>query len=1465
MAVSVISVSERSAVINVIPEQPQVNIVSGFAFGGSSDVTGANVGAGAGVFKQKVGGVLQFKSLLQGTNINITTGEDTLTISSVTPTLESILAAGNDANGLVITNLGAPIAPTDAVRLQDLPTGLPPSGIAGGDLDGTYPNPSLAPVAGLTAGTYGDAANYPIFTVDSKGRVINASELPLPSGIVPSGPAGGDLTGTYPNPTIANNAVQYTKIQQVTGNRLLGRVGADGIVQEISLGAGLTFSGTELNIAVPTEINWLIGGNAVTAAENFGTTSNFDLPIIVNNIERARFKTTGIVQLLSTTQDDALERLMVQDTNGNIYWRDVSSLPNSLDTWDYNGNSVIAEKSIGTVDNFDFPIITNNIERVRISTDGTVGIGLDPASTNRLDILGISGGNIIRLRDNSNTTDRFKVSDAGVITMTQPAQDNTNTRVLTVDASTGVIEYRDAATLGGSSLTDGDKGDITVSGGGTVWSIDNGVVTYAKIQNITSQRILGRYAGTDGSAQEITVGSGLNLDTATGVLSAPGVTAEFIEDTIGAILTDTATIDFTYNDSTPSITASVVDNSISNIKLRQGAAMSVIGVTGNATANVADIAASSDFTLLRRAGTNLDFGTIDLNYLGLAATPGSVLYVDSVGNVAEDNSVFFYDDTNKVVGIGTNTPDTLAKLHVLGDGVGYITKFTGSTGASLIMTNDGRLEYISHQAINNATFSIENRPGGVGTQSMLFRMFNYDPTGKYTGTGPVMVLGLNASGIALVSAASGTVTHAGTTLAFLNQSTPSGQAQFVFNPAQNTINGRTIDILGGVTGVSTGSTYAASLRVAPTLNYTGGTNTFRGIYYNPTLTATTGLTHIALETTAGQIRFGGITQDDTKTRILAIDSTTNQLFWRASSSIGSGGGSTSLTATHVGYGSGTNTVTGEAAFTYDDTNNKLTIDRIGYTALSSEPVSAITNGELYYDSTELDHRARINSHWVNLTRPKSIDIDNTDSPYTIQESLRNQLVFVDTTAGDVTIDLSVDMTVGWTQTYVNIGTGSIIFDPGINILNSLSDTCSTQYGWVTVTYKGSNTYYAAGALGSSNGIPDGDKGDITTTGGGTTWTIDNNVVTLGKLQDIATSSFMGRITASTGDPEVLTGTQATTLLDVFTSGLKGLAPASGGGTTNFLRADGTWAAPSGGGVSDGDKGDITVSGSGATWTIDNSVISYAKLQNAAGGTRIIGRAAASSGVHAEIVATADGQVLRRSGGTLGFGSLDLTDTDTVGTSILGVANGGTGSSSFGTNQIPYSNGTILTSESAFTYDTSTNTLTSDAAVHSSVSSNTLILGRSTAETSTSYAIQAQGTQTDIDIQILPKGNGDFNVIGTNWSSGIKMDDASGSVRIYQYGTNVANAKIHLIGKGGDTTTTNGGDVHVTGGNASNITGNGNGGSIIVESGNGNGTGIDGNITINAQSGFIILQGLPTSATGLPSGAIWNNSGVLNIV
>lgn len=125
--------------------------------------------------------------------------------------------------------------------------------------------------------------------------------------------------------------------------------------------------------------------------------------------------------------------------------------------------------------------------------------------------------------------------------------------------------------------------------------------------------------------------------------------------------------------------------------------------------------------------------------------------------------------------------------------------------------------------------------------------------------------------------------------------------------------------------------------------------------------------------------------------------------------------------------------------------------------------------------------------------------------------------------------------------------------------------------------------------GGGGGVTDGDKGDITVSGTGTVWTLDNDTVTNAKLANVATATLKGRVTGGTGDPEDLTGTQATTLLDAFTSGLKGLAPASGGGTVNFLRADGSWAAPA------------SLAGT-ATVTVPNSRVEWEETVTATGVT-----------------------------------------------------------------------------------------------------------------------------------------------------------------------------------------------------------------------------------------------------------------------
>ena len=68
----------------------------------------------------------------------------------------------------------------------------------------------------------------------------------------------------------------------------------------------------------------------------------------------------------------------------------------------------------------------------------------------------------------------------------------------------------------------------------------------------------------------------------------------------------------------------------------------------------------------------------------------------------------------------------------------------------------------------------------------------------------------------------------------------------------------------------------------------------------------------------------------------------------------------------------------------------------------------------------------------------------------------------------------------------------------------------------------------------------------------------------------------------------------------------------------FLKKDDGSIAKVAGGIDDGDKGDITVSNDGATFTIDNDAVTYAKIQNVSATNRILGRDSSGAGVIEEI-------------------------------------------------------------------------------------------------------------------------------------------------------------------------------------------------------------------------------------------------------
>lgn len=158
-------------------------------------------------------------------------------------------------------------------------------------------------------------------------------------------------------------------------------------------------------------------------------------------------------------------------------------------------------------------------------------------------------------------------------------------------------------------------------------------------------------------------------------------------------------------------------------------------------------------------------------------------------------------------------------------------------------------------------------------------------------------------------------------------------------------------------------------------------------------------------------------------------------------------------------------------------------------------------------------------------------------------------------------------------------------------------------------------------------------GDVTISAGSNAATIPAGTVTLAQQANLAANSIVGNNTGVAATPIALTATQTTAMLNVFTDLAKGLVPASGGGTSNFLRADGTFAAPPTGGVTDGDKGDITVSSSGTVWTIDNDAVTYGQIQNVTGNS-FLGRAASGAGDVGEISVGASELVGRGSTGNI---------------------------------------------------------------------------------------------------------------------------------------------------------------------------------------------------------------------------------------
>lgn len=561
----------------------------------------------------------------------------------------------------------------------------------------------------------------------------------------------GNVTGsgtTSITTTIANDAVTYAKIQNISASRLLGRYTASlGDAQEISIGSGLSLNsstgvlsatgsgGTVTSVGL-TSSDITVGGTSPITSNG---TYTLTLPNINSNVGtfnnltvNAKGQVTAgsnVAYLTSYTETDPTaikNQTTAQTANFNITGNGtIGSTLTTNNITSTTGNDLILSATsaqtmamyIGatnlvniTSDGVGIGNITpNSLRASKLEVEGNVwatdayilGSGTTPIGE-----FGLDGGVFIRSMSTqdinfytSASTQRLRINGtSGNVIIEEQVQIKGGTpgigKVLMDSDGTGLAEW---TTIGGGTGTVTSVGvsstDLSVSGspittsGSITLNVNNDAITYAKLQNVTASRLLGRYTGSNGDAQEIQIGTGLNLNSSTGVLtnSSPDQTVTLSNGT-GISVTGTY----------PSFTIAATNNGT----------VTSVGLTSSdiTVGGTSPITSSGTYTLtLKNVNSNVGtFNNLTVNAKGQVTAASNVSYLTSESDPTSiKNQTSQQASANfNIDGTGTATTFIATQAAALGagrmtitytTGGGYLQgySYNGSTWASGSLNYDG--------------------------------------------------------------------------------------------------------------------------------------------------------------------------------------------------------------------------------------------------------------------------------------------------------------------------------------------------------------------------------------------------------------------------------------------------------------------------------------------------------------------------------------------------------------------------------------------------------------------------------------------------------------------------------------------------------------------------------------------------------------------------------------------------------
>jgi hypothetical protein len=182
----------------------------------------------------------------------------------------------------------------------------------------------------------------------------------------------------------------------------------------------------------------------------------------------AQLHTTGTVRFEGITNLESADRLLGMDNTGNLFWKNMLRIRDSA--WLLTGNAASALHFLGTTNNEDLRIRTNNIQRLTLTKDGLMGIGV--------------------------TTPSAQLHTAGTVRFQDIINNDQTTRIATLD-NDGNLFFRNIGSIqtGNAWILNGNTGtNPSVNFLGT--TDNNGVVF--KANNIERMKInVGTLRGVD--------------------------------------------------------------------------------------------------------------------------------------------------------------------------------------------------------------------------------------------------------------------------------------------------------------------------------------------------------------------------------------------------------------------------------------------------------------------------------------------------------------------------------------------------------------------------------------------------------------------------------------------------------------------------------------------------------------------------------------------------------------------------------------------------------------------------------------------------------------------------------------------------------------------------------------------------------------------------------------------------------